>query len=563
MSALVLLYVIGFGALVAGAAAAIEWSVQGRLPTRQLWTVAIVVAVVVPSAMLARRARVAPRPAAASTSQAALVEVIQFGRSASASMGSREQGTTLHALRTRFYMELDRIDHVRPRTLAEMWVGASLILLAWIVSGLAHWQRERSEWEETELDGVLVHLSQETGPAVLGIVTQRIVFPAWARGLAPEYRQLMLAHEREHIAARDPQRLALALTALVVMPWNPALWWCGARLRRAIEVDCDARVLRRHPWPREYGYLLLHVAARGTNAGPLAVPLVNLLRLPSELELRLRAMTRPRTIGGRTALAGVGLAGVAVLAAFTVPVPRMARLDVRLLGAAARSSIVRPAPRPRAWVEVRDTVVELDSVTVDRANDITQGMLPPDVRRRIIRDTLPSARADDSLRFLARALVERTRQIDSMRARMDSMSAALQSNRLRARRGGARVDSVLPRNVMMRAIAEVSNRARADSMNVALKMYLEASGKQINAALQRYYPNLASDATTNTVIWFLADSRGNVVRSVRREGKIVLSPVTAAGVFGDVDPSEIGMSSIREWTVGDRHLSVAWIELKH
>ena len=31
--------------------------------------------------------------------------------------------------------------------------------------------------------------------------------------------------------------------AVVLMPWNLPLWWQWRRLRFAIEVDCDARVL--------------------------------------------------------------------------------------------------------------------------------------------------------------------------------------------------------------------------------------------------------------------------------------------------------------------------------
>ncbi|UUZ52386.1 hypothetical protein LP419_22985 [Massilia sp. H-1] len=45
------------------------------------------------------------------------------------------------------------------------------------------------------------------------------------------------------MAARDPQLLGLALLVLVAMPWNLPMWWQLRRLRHAIEVDCDARVL--------------------------------------------------------------------------------------------------------------------------------------------------------------------------------------------------------------------------------------------------------------------------------------------------------------------------------
>ena len=53
--------------------------------------------------------------------------------------------------------------------------------------------------------------------------------------------------------------LALAQLALLVMPWNLALWWQIRRLRVAVELDCDARVLRSGD-VRFYGDLLLDVA---------------------------------------------------------------------------------------------------------------------------------------------------------------------------------------------------------------------------------------------------------------------------------------------------------------
>ena len=56
-----------------------------------------------------------------------------------------------------------------------------------------------------------------------------------------------MAHERSHLDAGDPRLIALAVTLLVLMPWNPLLWWQFRRLRRAIEVDCDTRVLSG--WP--------------------------------------------------------------------------------------------------------------------------------------------------------------------------------------------------------------------------------------------------------------------------------------------------------------------------
>ena len=50
-------------------------------------------------------------------------------------------------------------------------------------------------------------------------------------------------HERSHLGAYDTQLLTIAVCLLACMPWNPMLWWQLRRLRLAIEIDCDARVL--------------------------------------------------------------------------------------------------------------------------------------------------------------------------------------------------------------------------------------------------------------------------------------------------------------------------------
>jgi TonB family protein len=97
---------------------------------------------------------------------------------------------------------------------------------------------------------------------VFGVAEASILMPAWALELDERLRRLMLLHEEEHARAGDPQLVVAGLLVLVAMPWNLALWWQLRRLRMAVEVDCDARVLRREPDRRRYGTLLLEVGRR-------------------------------------------------------------------------------------------------------------------------------------------------------------------------------------------------------------------------------------------------------------------------------------------------------------
>src|SRR5271166_3286049 len=83
--------------------------------------------------------------------------------------------------------------------------------------------------------------------------------PGWLARLPVRQGRLAIAHERAHLDGRDPWMLAAAFGLLCALPWNPALWWMLRRLRGAIEIDCDARVLRSGCDLAEYGETLVAV----------------------------------------------------------------------------------------------------------------------------------------------------------------------------------------------------------------------------------------------------------------------------------------------------------------
>jgi len=153
-------------------------------------------------------------------------------------------------------------------------------------------------WPRGRVDDAEVRVSSDAGPAVFGLLWPVIVVPAWLVDCPAEVRQLALMHEREHVAARDPLLLALSAALLAITPWNPASWWLFVRLRAAVELDCDRRVLLRGANVGAYGAMLLGVAGRGS-APILTAALVEPAVL---LERRIVAMTRnhPRRRGART-----------------------------------------------------------------------------------------------------------------------------------------------------------------------------------------------------------------------------------------------------------------------
>jgi hypothetical protein len=163
------------------------------------------------------------------------------------------------------------------------------------------------------------------GPAVLGIRRPEVVVPAWLLGASPREQRLVVIHEREHVRARDPLVLLVGCVAAAVMAWSPAAWWMLRRLRAAVELDCDARVLRHGVRPQEYGAVLIDIAGRGPG---LSLGAPALAGSPSILERRLRAMTMRLPRYARLRASALGVLGIAALAsACETPLPSSAELE--------------------------------------------------------------------------------------------------------------------------------------------------------------------------------------------------------------------------------------------
>ena len=147
--------------------------------------------------------------------------------------------------------------------LATAWAVASLGLLGLLAAAVLVTAWRRRGWERQDVDGVSVLVSRDVGPAVIGFLRGRVVLPRWVLELGEAERAMMLRHEEEHLRAGDPRLIALGTLIVIAMPWNLAAWFMLRRLRLAIEVDCDRRVVRAGGLDmRRYAELLLSVGAR-------------------------------------------------------------------------------------------------------------------------------------------------------------------------------------------------------------------------------------------------------------------------------------------------------------
>jgi TonB family protein len=312
---------------------------HGR-PERFVWSVALAATMLVPAFMLSRP-RVVP---AEMWVESTLLEP------ASAPTPRPPASTGPPSPAVAQSLEVDRV-------LLAMWLGLSVALAArWGLSALRLGSLRRS-WISETIDGVHVALTPELGPAVSGVLRPQIVVPAWVPTLPPHQRALVLAHEQEHIRARDPWLGTCGRICRILSPWNPATWLLGTGLRRAVELDCDRRVLRIHPSVQRYGETLLVVSARGSNR---LVAAAAFAETDVPLRKRILAMTTPPSVMSVSRVVGAVAVSVAILSCTaTVPVPaiRVATASdtptlqgdgagVHVVSAASPDESV-PVPRPR------------------------------------------------------------------------------------------------------------------------------------------------------------------------------------------------------------------------
>jgi TonB family protein len=152
-----------------------------------------------------------------------------------------------------------RIDGGGPADPRWWWLAISAAAAVITVVSYLRLRWQRAEWQSGSVQGQDVLVSERYGPAVVGFINPAIVVPAWVLNATGDRQRLIITHESAHIRARDHWLLLLSLLAVVLMPWNPFVWLMAARLRFAIETDCDQRVLAAAPDRQGYARLLVDV----------------------------------------------------------------------------------------------------------------------------------------------------------------------------------------------------------------------------------------------------------------------------------------------------------------
>ena len=364
----------------------------------------------------------------------------------------------------------DSVLHSLNDVLLMGWVVASALLVVGALVGAARFTWRRRGWEEGSLLGRRVIWSRESGPAVVGLVTSRIVLPAWVAGAGRARQELVLAHEEEHLGAHDVHLRFLAALLLFAFPWNPALWVQYHRLCLAVELDCDRRVMRRWPERRRlYGDLLLRV---GTGGGALpAMAVAALAERRSGLEQRIRRLLS-KAPEVRMAQAAFLAFGAILVVGIAVMVP----------------GIVREGRQEAAVPEAPSVEVEREAA-VERAIKVEMERLQEQVREQARR-----LEPDEAAAMEEAVKVE----MDRIQEQMREQARRLESERLPPPPESVEEDiSAAPTWTNVDRLPVLSNR------------------DEMAGLLEREYPPLLRDAGIGgiTKVWFFIDEAGKVVKS--------------------------------------------------
>jgi beta-lactamase regulating signal transducer with metallopeptidase domain len=339
-----MLYTVLVGLCIAASAAAADWLARlARVSARYVWIVAGILSVVLPATARWRSSQIA-------TQGSATVDLSNL------------------LVRTSVLTVEKYVSPPVVNSSLVIWAVASILIASVLALVFARLRRARREWPATTLHGQSVRVSQSIGPVVIGVLRPEIVVPRWVLERSDVEQRLILAHESAHIRARDPLIIAAACTLVALMPWNPLAWILLARIRLAIEIDCDRRVLRDGTSPREYGSLLVDVAER---AAPWRFAAMALSDGSSHLHQRILAMqsARIKHFAVRAAFAVVvGLTGL--LAACEAKMPTAAEID--------RMDASQVAKRARGFASTRGDTVLVWSVDGVETTEAAAKAIPAD-----------------------------------------------------------------------------------------------------------------------------------------------------------------------------------------
>jgi beta-lactamase regulating signal transducer with metallopeptidase domain len=290
------------------------------------------------------------------------------------------------------------------------WRMTSMALALVILVSGAHLLWRRRRWKRGQMAGTPVYISEDSGPAVVGFFRPHIVVPRWLTRSSPSEQELVIAHERSHLGAHDTQLLTIAVCLLACMPWNPILWWQLRRLRLAIEIDCDARVLSLGYSVARYSETLIALGERQSATYAMTMASYG---SRSFLEQRIDQMLRKKTRYAQVSALALGCLGVgfAVCAAQVAP----PKVDLAVKPSLQEASVDPPLLEANGQSDVRALRSQILQMQAEGIADKLAQFIN-EIQNQIgwITQLPPTAGSNDQRRFDALRLLRQTPPITEL-----------------------------------------------------------------------------------------------------------------------------------------------------
>jgi TonB family protein len=303
-----------------------------------------------------------------------------------------------------------------PQVLLAVWLTGFVALFAWwVIGGLCLRRRLLADAEAVSLEmygrieaaaaraGVrhlprCLTVAPGNSPGLLGVFFPILTLPAGLeQNLTVAELESVLLHELIHVRRRDPFWLAVHVTGVCALWFNPIAWLLGRWIRLETEKSCDERVLELTGRPDTYAHGLLKVVhlALGLPApslvGAITPPVVsrvqNILRhgqRPDRRWLRLAALAAGvflLALGGNTgtqasttdrpAHPAADEVSLPAWVSFNYPAPFPAAMPSTVISRMAAAA-AHALPAPAAPVVIRQELVLAplaDPVTAEAAGE--------------------------------------------------------------------------------------------------------------------------------------------------------------------------------------------------
>lgn len=392
----VIVYALGVAVAFAAVGLGLErLAAHLGLPRRSAWAVAMLASVLFPLAVI-----VATPPRKVTAAVPVLPDVQELGDASFRPVTAPGERQVAQIAKSHPAARLDATSPAGRSTSARfglsirvttgLWLAGSISIALYLLVASARLRRRTTCLSREVVQDIEVIVSESMGPALMGVWRPRIIVPRWFMEQSPQTQQLILEHEQQHIVARDPLLLWSGFVLVIAVPWNLPIWWQLRRLRLAIELDCDARVLRGGAEAQQYGEVLLTVTRRAIQAPRATMAMSAPI---SALERRIRNLM-PRA-GRRPLLrvfaaASLCLIGVGAAVAVDAPVLRTVVMprpyvdpvlsQLTPITAPSLSSVAAAVAAPKTPAAVGALLPALPAMQVSAAAQVVPGTtdsMPP------------------------------------------------------------------------------------------------------------------------------------------------------------------------------------------